>query len=69
MSAAENVTTGVAIDAAIVRFLHALKVLGEAPANLLVPHVEALDVALSTIDALIIVVGHSRTLGDISTYH
>ena len=68
MSAAD-VTTGVAIDAAMVRFLRALKVLGESPPDLLVPHAEALDVALSTIDALIIVVGHSRTLGDISTYH
>jgi len=68
MSAAD-VTTGVAIDAAIVRLLHVLKVLGEASPDLLVPHAEALDVAQSTIDALIIVVGHSRTLGDISTYH
>jgi hypothetical protein len=64
-----DVTTGVAIDAAVVRLLHALKVLGEVPPHLLVPHVEALDVAHSTIDALVILVGHSRTIGDISTYH
>jgi hypothetical protein len=60
-----DVTTAFAIDAAVVRLLQALKVLGEAPPDLLVQHADALNVAQSTIDALVIVVAHARTLGNI----
>jgi hypothetical protein len=62
-----DVTTAFAVDAAVVRLVQALQVLKEAPPDLLVQHANALNMAQSTIDALVIVVAHTRTLGDI--YH
>ena len=62
-----DVTTAFAVDAAVVRLVQALQVLTEAPPDLLVQHADALNVAQSTIDALVIVVAHTRTLGD--THH
>jgi hypothetical protein len=47
------------IDAAVVRLIAALQVLREAPPNLLVLHADALNVALETIEELVIEVEQS----------
>jgi hypothetical protein len=47
------------VDAAVVRLVAALQVLREARPNLLVPHADALNVALETIEKLVIEVERS----------
>ena len=56
-----------AIDAAVVRLVAALQVLREAPPNVLVPHADALNVALATMEELVVDVAESRTHG--RTHH
>ena len=55
------------IDAAVVRLVAALQVLREAPPNVLVSHADALNVALATMEELVIDVAESRTHG--GTHH
>ena len=48
------------VDAAVARLMAVLQVLSEAPPELLAAHADALNVALWTIDRLVIDVAESR---------